>query len=380
MWDLSSFFEQDMGLRCISWGFIGVVFFQILWYLIVFLRVAIHKNEFKGSGSDLPPVSIVICARNEYNNLMNHLPILLKQDYPKFEIVIVNDCSDDETEFLLRNFQLENDNIAVINFRKNYNFFSGKKFPLSLGIRSAKYDTIVLTDADCYPTSEQWLRGMTKPYSSESTELVLGYGGYEKRKTLINKLIRFETLHIAMQYIGLALCGLPYMGVGRNLSYKRGLFYKNNGFIYHYKITSGDDDLFVNEVANSQNTRVVIDKEAMTLSIPKTTFKQWIKQKTRHLSTAKHYKFRDKLLLMLYPMTTLAFYTLFTILMCYKFYYPVVLSVFGFRLALQMLIFWLASRKFNEHKIWLLTPFLEIILLIINTFTLSFTRQRKGRW
>lgn len=380
MWDLSTFFEQNIYFVGLAYGFVGVVLIQLLWYLFVFLRVGLHKDDVKIAEHDLPPVSVVICAKNEYDNLMNNLPKILKQDYPNFEIVVVNDGSDDETEFLLQDFCVANDNIAVVNFRKNFNFFKGKKFPLSLGIRSAKHDLVILTDADCYPVSDQWLKSMVKVYKSSQTEIVLGYGGYEKRPTFINKLIRFETMHIAMQYMGMTLCGLPYMGIGRNLSYRRGMFYRNHGFIYQYKIVSGDDDLFVNRVGKGSNTTIAVDSDSFTRSIPKTTFGKWIRQKTRHFSTSKHYKFRDQFLLTLYPILTIAFYTLLIMLLCNELYYPVVLSIAVFKILMQMLVYAFAARKFKEGKIWIFTPLLDVILLIINILTILFTKQKKETW
>src|SRR5688572_33381892 len=124
---------------------------------------------------------------------------------------------------------------------------------------------------------------------TNGVEVVLGYGAYYKRPGMLNKLIRFETFHSALQYFSLALAGLPYMGVGRNLSYKKELFLRNKGFSSINHVLSGDDDLFINQVATKHNVNVVLDQEAFTLSEPKRRFKDWIRQKNRHYSTGKYY-------------------------------------------------------------------------------------------
>ncbi len=139
-----------------------------------------------------------------------------------------------------------------------------------MGIKSARYETLLLTDADCVPASENWMQLMQDGYRPE-TEIVLGYGGYHPTSSLLNRIIRFETFHAALQYLSYALAGIPYMGVGRNLSYKKDVFLRNKGFSSINQIPGGDDDLFINQVANKHNTAIVIDREAHTLSEAKRT-------------------------------------------------------------------------------------------------------------
>jgi hypothetical protein len=116
----------------------------------------------------------------------------------------------------------------------------------------------------------------------------------------LNKIIRFDTFHTALQYLSYALAGQPYMGVGRNLSYKKAVFLRNKGFSAINHVPGGDDDLFINKVATKENTAIVIDKDTFTLSDPKKNFGEWFRQKARHYTTAKYYKPRHKFLLGLY--------------------------------------------------------------------------------
>jgi hypothetical protein len=256
---------------------------------------------------------------------------------------------------------------------------TGKKFPLSMGIKSSKYETLLLTDADCVPASEHWIDMMQNAYN-EDTEIVLGYGAYIKHNGFLNKLIRFETFHTALQYFSYALAGLPYMGVGRNLSYKKNVFNRNKGFSSINHLPSGDDDLFINQVATKSNTKIVINKEAHTLSEPKKTFSDWIKQKNRHYTTAKYYKPKFKLLLSLYGASFFVMYPLFVACLIFCNWW-LVLSIFGLRFLLQLLVFAKSMKKLNEKDLlpwfWLLDiwMFLYQILFIPALF-----KRPKTNW
>ncbi len=175
-------------------------------------------------------VSVVICARDEAHNLVKNLPGILVQNYKtSHEIVLVNDNSTDESKYLIDEFKRSFKNLNLIELTQEALMISGKKFPLSMGIKSAKYEIVLLTDADCVPASENWIQKMQGTYSDD-IEIVLGYGAYHKQPGILNKLIRFETFHTAIQYLSYALAGKPYMGVGRNLSYKKNVFFRNKGF------------------------------------------------------------------------------------------------------------------------------------------------------
>jgi hypothetical protein len=243
-----------------------------------------------------------------------------------------------------------------VNLEQEAKGIPGKKYPLSMGIKEAKYEVLLLTDADCVPASENWLSLMQDGYD-ESVEVVLGYGAYFKKPGILNKLIRYETFFSGMQYLSFALAGLPYMGVGRNLSYKKNLFLKNKGFSSINHVASGDDDLFINKVANKRNTRIVIDPQAFTLSEPKKSFGNWIRQKNRHMSTAKFYKSSHKFLLGLLSLSQFLFYPLFAAAMVF-FDWRLALGVFGLRFFTQFYVLYKCMNKLDEKDLiawwWLL--------------------------
>jgi len=343
-----------MSIPPITWTFVFIAFcvvitIQVCYYLFIFLKFLYFRPLPKQESQD-HPVTVVVCARDEADNIVKNLPGILVQDYKTtHEIIVVNDNSLDESEYLLDELKKTFKNLNHIQLTQEAKLITGKKFPLSIGIKSAKHEIILLTDADCVPASEHWIQKMQEAYR-DNIEIVLGYGAYQKRPGFLNKLIRFETFHTALQYFSYALAGLPYMGVGRNLSYKKEVFIRNKGFASINHIPSGDDDLFINKVANKNNTTIVIDPDAFTLSEPKRNFKEWMRQKYRHYSASKFYKFKHKILLGLYSFTQFLVYPLFIVSLIFYTWW-LVLIVYGVRFILQMIVYFISMNKLNEKDL-----------------------------
>jgi glycosyltransferase involved in cell wall biosynthesis len=339
------------------------IFVQLIYYWVIYSRLAFHSP--KPGNDTLQPVSVVICARDEYQNLINNLPRILEQDYPEFEVLVVNDSSEDGTADLLHSMSRKYPHLNIFDLEKNLNFFSGKKFPLSLGIKSAKYDTILLTDADCTPNGKDWIRNMQSKFG-DGREIVLGYGPYKRRASLLNVMIRYDAFMTAVQYLSFALSGMAYMGVGRNLMYSRQLFYKSKGFISHYRLASGDDDLFINAVATRRNTSVEIRQESHMLSGAKSGFPQWLYQKKRHYTTAKYYQFRFKFLLSLNYLTKLLSYALFPVLLIWNYNFYWVLGAFGLFYLTHIIVMQSCAAKLHERDLVAYSPLLEIVMLVLS--------------
>jgi glycosyltransferase involved in cell wall biosynthesis len=332
----------------------------LLIYYIFLLRLAFYKST--SSVTAQPPVSIIICAKNEEENLFNFLPKIFMQDYPSFEVIVVNDFSEDGTEDILKAFQAKYTNLHVVHIKQENVTYIGKKYPLTLGIKAAKNEHMLFIDADCYPNSDKWLKEMMKAYTPKK-DIVLGYGGYQKNKSFLNKFIRFDTLNVAIQYLSHAVMGIPYMGVGRNLSYTKTIFYKYKGFTTHHHIISGDDDLFVNKAAETKNTALQISKEAFTYSVPKATYHQFITQKVRHTTTGKFYKFRDKFLLTFFYSAKLLFVVSFPVLIVIEYKINHVLGAVGLVWLLHMLIYGKICQRFNEKDLIVWSTLFELYAL-----------------
>lgn len=338
--------------------FIAVTAIQVFYYAFFYARVAFFKPARKTQSRE-HPVSVIICARDEDENLARNLPGVLVQQYKSsHEVVVVNDNSVDDSKYILQELKKTFKSLNVVELTQEAKLISGKKYPLSIGIREAEYEVLLLTDADCVPASEHWIEKMQEAYT-DHIEVVLGYGAYHRKGGLLNKLIRFETFHTALQYLSYALAGIPYMGVGRNLSYRKDLFIRNKGFSSINHIPSGDDDLFINKAATKKNTAVVIDPDAITRSIPKTTWKGWLRQKSRHYTTAKYYKPKHKFLLGLYFATQFIYYPLFVAALLFG-DWRFVLPVFGVRFLLQAVVFWKSMKKMGEKDLWPWFIFLDM--------------------
>jgi cellulose synthase/poly-beta-1,6-N-acetylglucosamine synthase-like glycosyltransferase len=353
---------------------------QIFYYLYFYLSVYLYKTEVKSNKQQ--PVSVIICARNEAENLKNFLPAVLKQDYPDFEVIVVNDCSEDNSYEILGNYLTQYPNLKISTVNKDPKFTHNKKFAQFIGIKAAKNNILIFTDADCQPESEKWLEAMASHFSDKHS-IVLGYGGFRKVKGLLNKYIRYDSMIIAMQYLGMAIRGLPYMGVGRNLAYLRDDFFTNKGFGAHNHIISGDDDLYVNTNATGENTTVEFSKESHTRSVPATSVKEWITQKKRHLTTAPYYKFRDKVLLITEPASRVLFYTASIILLSHLYLWPYVITIFVIRLLVQIIVYNSVRKKLNEPGIVIYSLIFDIFSPVINSLVFtagSRNRSANNRW
>jgi biofilm PGA synthesis N-glycosyltransferase PgaC len=333
-------------------------------YIINYWSLAFFKNSHIASSNTLEPVSVIICARNEDENLTEFLPKVCEQDYPEFEVIVVNDCSCDDTENVIDEFVKIFPNLKKVTIKEDAYYKHGKKFAVLVGIKAAQYENMVFMDADCYPSSDQWLKEMGKGFDKER-EIVLGYGAYEKQDTFLNKLIRFDTFMIAVQYLSGAIKGKAYMGVGRNLAYKKDLFYRNKGFSNHYHINSGDDDLFVNEVATQTNVNACVDASAFTYSKAETDFRAWKLQKARHLTTSPFLKPATKAKIGFNYFTQYLFW--FSLIPLFFSVNTAILA--GGLLLLKVIFQWLVIRKaaikLNENDLWPMSFVYELFLLFI---------------
>ena len=352
----------------------AALFIQLFYYLFFYARVTV-KRQPKHSRPDQDPVSIVICARNEEENLRNNLPVILEQAYPQYEVVVVNDCSEDGTADLLSDLQERYKNLRVTTIKPDEKFTHGKKLALTIGIKAAQYDFMLLTDADCCPASSSWLHMMQENFIP-SCEVTIGYGAYKQKKGALDKLVRCDTFFIGLQYLGFGLAGIPYMGVGRNLAYRKSTFFNNRGFASHYNLSSGDDDLFVSEVSTKKNTLVEYRPQTITHSEQVSSFNSWMWQKLRHSVTAARYKKSVKLLIWLEPISRVLLFAAATFLIGFTPLIWIGVGAIGFRLIIQSIIFKVAQNRLLEKNLFIyslaydfVSPFLYAFLGLKKTFS-----------
>lgn len=318
-------------------AFASVGFIQLIFILFIYSRLAFFRAKKQPKSTNMPPVSILIAARNESDNLFQNLPKILEQDYPNFEVIVVNHQSIDESYHVLNAYRMQYPHLKIVEIERSRHLSNGKKFPLTLGIKSAKHEHLLFTDADCVPASKDWLKEMVSLFSPKK-EIIMGYGPYQKEPGFLNALIRLDTTFVAMNYFAFALAKVPYMAVGRNLAYTKKVFDGVKGFKSHYSISSGDDDLFIQEAAKKKNYTVNLNPDTFCYSKAKSTWKEWRNQKARHYTTSEKYTVIKKALLGIYPLSLLLMWISFVILMLDWEYRWLTLAIFSFILILKWFV------------------------------------------
>ncbi len=371
--------DYNIGFQLLILVFGGCFIIQIIYWSIVFPKILFYKPVH--TSREKKPVSIIICARDEEANLKANLPLILEQDYPEYEVVVVNDASADGTENLMFDLQRQYSHLRSTFIRESDHIRAGKKLALTVGIKAAKHDNLLLTDADCCPASKRWIYYMQRNFTGNK-QIVLGYGGYHRQKGLVNLVSRYEAFFVALQYFGMSLAGHPYMGTGRNLAYRKALFFENRGFASHYDLASGDDDLFINEVARKANTSIEIQPESFTRSDTEKNWKDWYYQKKRHLTTGPRYRFLTKLVVGLELTSRMIFYPVFIALVVSRVLTIYVLGIFIFRMLLTSVIIKLGMGRLHEKYLLLPSPLLDFALPWVHLFMVfsNYVATKRARW
>lgn len=362
---------------------LAVVLFAFLHQIYFYFRYLVKgckiSTSAENAAENTPPVSVVVCAHNEYNNLQDYLTILLNQDYPCYEVIVVDDSSEDGSDLLLERWSRQYPNLYHTFVPRGARVLSSKKLALTIGIKAANHEHVLLTDADCRPESRYWIREMVKGFNTSQIEVVLGFSPYFEKKGLLNRLIGYDTLFNGLQYMGMARAGKPYMGVGRNLAYKRSTFFSTNGFKGLLGNQAGDDDLFINRVATRHNTNVICNRESIIWSEPKTTWREWFHQKRRHLSVSPHYRTSSKLRLFLEPFSRGMLYVgvLSSVIWGSIEIISVALTLFLLRFLTQLILINVASHRLGMKGYGLGIIFYDIILPLIVLYIMVTQKWQK---
>jgi len=401
-----------LSLDIVDWILLGAllcVFVAQVYFYIRYLSAPMRAlRREKGQTADEPTgspvgVSVLVSARNAGLQLRHYLPALLSQDYPEYEVIVVDDGSEDDTRDVIEQYMTVYPNLHTTFVPKGARVGSTKKLALTLAAKAAQYDYLLLTDADCVPESNRWIREMMRGFTQHSTfnpqpstfnpqhstDLVLGFGAYFFEPKAVNRIVRYDTLFNGLHYLGAALCGHPYMGVGRNLAYRKSLFFESGGFTHFMTNTAGDDDLFVNHVSTPNNTAVVLSPDSYTWSPAKSTMRQWWQQKRRHISVSPSYRPETKRRLLIEPLTRGLFYALVVALIIfqlpitnYQLPIPMLVAVglFLLRWLLQILVINLSARRMHLHGFGPLSILgLDIWLPLVNLWMLVIPK-RKTKW
>lgn len=334
---------------------------QLYYLLFVYGRLATFKHKNSVSEALNPNLSVIICARNEEESLKQNLPLILAQNYPNFEVVLVNEYSDDDSKWYLKSLSGQHKNLKVVEIAQHVQHQQGKKFALTLGIKAAQHEHLVFTDADCRPESDTWLQNMASAFGSDK-EIVLGYALSEKTKGISNWFHRFKTFYSNMNYLSYTLKKSAYRGIGKNMAYKKSLFFQNKGFAAHMHLRGGEDQLFVNQNANRNNTVICIHPDAHIWTEP-TNKEQGYQQKNKWRSeAAAYYKPHHKRRLALQQISAILFYGCMIIsLVVFPTYYPYILGAYVLRLVVQILVFYPIMKRLRVRELIWTLPISDIL-------------------
>ena len=348
----------------------------LIFYLYFFRSLFFYKET---NGRFNSGVSVIVCARNEYSNLKKNLHSLLSQSYENYEVIVVNDKSTDKSKEYLKELSGKYNKLQIVNIDDHIDSREGKKFALTLGIKTAKYEHILLTDADCTPRSNNWINEMCNSF--DSNDIILGFGAYKKNGGLLNKFIRFDTFNVALYYFSFSIKNLTYMGVGRNLAYKKSIFFDNKGFAKHMHIASGDDDLFIQEVASNKNINIKLNKLSHTTSESIDKWKDWLFQKRRHISTSSHYKLKFKILLSILPFFTYLYFFSIIVLIILKAQFVIILSLILPKIIFSYVINYKIMKKLDCYDLYFLHPIYEILYLLLQCiFMINNIVDKPKKW
>ena len=399
----------SLELNSIDYALLGALAFfflaQVYWYSRYLAAPARRIRKDRKANithqtsdiNEVPGVSVILSAHNESYNLSQYLQVLLTQDYPTYEVIVVDDGSEDETRTTIERYMVHDPRLRMTFVPYGARVRSTKKLAITLGAKAAQYDYLLLTDADCCPESPHWISEIMKGFQTsdskhQAPDIVLGFGAYFCEKGHINRLVRFDTLFNGLHYLGSALCGHPYMGVGRNLAYRKSLFFESGGFTRLMDNRAGDDDLFVNHVATRENTTVVLSRDSITWSIAKKTMKEWLQQKRRHLSVSPAYRTGTKIRLTLEPITRGLFYALVLGIVVYELSYNftpytvpltllIALGLFLLRWILQTAIINVSARRMGQQPFGMFSIlWFDIALPLVNLVMLAVPQRKNRKW
>ena len=352
-----------------------------LFYAIHFYgRFSLKKTKDGNQPVQFPPISVIIAARNESDNLYEHLPVILSQDYPNYEVIVVNNQSIDDSNWILTAFAQQFSQLKVVEISKSPHLKPGKKLPITLGIKAASYDFFVLTDADCQPQSNQWLKKMVGEIAQER-QFVIGYSPFTKTKGFLNKLVRFDNAWMGASSFAYALAGQPFKASGRNLAYSKQLFQKVNGFKSHYAISPGDDDLLLQDALRFTRVNIMDDPSSFVRSAAPNSWTNWFRQKAKYHISSARYPFIKKVLLGIYPLSLVLMWFCFVALSVNLNYLPLCAVIFLGIIAIKWWLQGACLNRLGEQKLMFFFPLWDLFYSILMPIVYYISeRQKYYRW
>lgn len=388
---LSVFLDLPLFIWIILGVYLLSFIIQLIYYLSIFRRPYRYLSKRnKDTNKQLPDIehigiSIIITAKNEADNLRKNLPSILEQDYPNFQVVVVNNGSTDSTEYVLNEMRNNYPTKLYTTFIPvDYDADNDKKLALTIGIKAAKHDILLFTEADTKPLTEKWVNEYAKEFM-EGKDVVLGGCQLKIEKGFYRKLILFGNLMFGVKYLSMALIKKPYMGIERNMAYRKSLFFENRGFSSLLNIEYGEDNLFINKIANKKNTSVVVSLESMVESDVVDRLSTWRTIKGKYLITKHHLKGCADKVLSFEVLSRYVFYLLFAAMCIIGALFPAIIligiaiTLFLIRYIVQLIVINKNSKLYNSGKYIFSLPFLDIFTPILNHQFLKYKKRRNKK-
>lgn len=390
---------SSIDLNIYDWIMGGALLFffliQLFFYLLLYRKPYRYEKKREVvaiADENLPSVSVIIASKNESDNLEVNLPAILSQDYPNFEVIVVNCGSTDETDMVLKGLEQNHNNLYQTYIPENAETKNEKKLALTVGIKAAKNDILLFTEANCKPCSDQWIREFASAFQG-GKEIVLGFCKLDfEKKFAFRRFTAFDNLILGIKYLSMAIIHKPFMGIGRNMAYRKELFFREKGFSSILNIEDGEDDLFINRSANGMNTTVAISPESMTTTNIVDRFSTWKALKSKYLYTKQYYKGAQSFIFGCETFSKYGFYlSVAGAILLFAFNYTAYLIpafaalLFLIRYIFQLIIINKNSHLFGVGKFHVNLFFFDLILPLVNFrfrryAKLQYRKRRRQRY
>lgn len=248
-----------------------------------FLRKTSNNGKSTISADNNEPISVVILAHNNAEALDLHLPAILTQDYEfGFEVIVVSEQGDLATEAVVSHYS-NSPRLRSTFVPAHSLFMSKQKLSVSLGVKAAKNEWVILLDAECTPQTDTWLKAIARNFG-ENTDMVIGYSNYA---STAKPFYRFVRLHTMCYLMNQARRGTAYRTNGTNIAFRKSMFVNGDGYRGNLQYRNGEYDFVVNKYAKQGNTLVETSYEG-SVREDAPTKKGWI-DKNMYYMHIRHY-------------------------------------------------------------------------------------------
>lgn len=338
---------------------IGILCFQALYYVVLYSNIAFNGALKSKPNAQDTPVSVVVYIKDNETELPLFLEALVAQEYACFELVLVDNASEDESLALLEQFVAQHKFAKLVHVDNNEAFWGNKKYALTLGIKVTSYDTLLFTEPKAMPNSPYWIASMASHFTTRKQVVIAHTSLQKKKKSLSNKYARFQFFLKTLHNFVWVEMGKPFYGNSYNQAYKKSLFYQVNGFIKEMKVAHGDEQEFIRHIATKSNTALTIAPESMNTIDLKTSWHSSFQIQRKNDLLLKRTNFFNQLKIRLYPFTILVSYILFTVLFLHLYQWEIVLGIFVLRYLITIFYFAKILKNFEERDLVWLFPFFE---------------------